>query len=114
MDELKEVIQTMKTDTALVQDVFPVEFCRGFTDLFEEDLLAMVEESIINRRILVVQWYFHCAHSYGGTCHYMGGFKLISLCKCIYKLIAKITAKKLKRILDEGVFEEQFAFLKGI
>lgn len=40
-------------------------------------------------------------------------FRLISLCNCLYKIILKIIAKRLKYILSEHISKEQFRFLEG-
>jgi hypothetical protein len=40
-------------------------------------------------------------------------FRRISLCNCIYKIIAKIISKCLKPILSEVISKEQFGFLNG-
>jgi len=39
--------------------------------------------------------------------------KPISLCNCIYKIISKITAKRLKGVLSAHISKEQFGFLEG-
>lgn len=36
----------------------------------------------------------------------------ISLCNCIYKVIERIIANRLKLILSKNVYKEQFAFLE--
>ena len=43
----------------------------------------------------------------------LNDFKPISLCNCIYKVILKIIARRLKDILSEHISAEQFGFLKG-
>jgi hypothetical protein len=40
-------------------------------------------------------------------------FRPISLCNCIYKIIAKIIARRLKPLLSEAISKEQFGFLEG-
>jgi hypothetical protein len=37
----------------------------------------------------------------------------ISLCNCIYKIIAKIISKRIKGILSKSISQEQFGFLEG-
>jgi len=40
-------------------------------------------------------------------------FRPISLCNCIYKIIAKIITRRLKPLLLEAISKEQFGFLEG-
>jgi hypothetical protein len=40
-------------------------------------------------------------------------FRPIALCNCLYKIIAKIIATRLKPILASSISVEQFGFLKG-
>jgi hypothetical protein len=40
-------------------------------------------------------------------------FRPISLCNCIYKVVAKVIARRLKDLLSEKVSKEQFGFLEG-
>lgn len=43
----------------------------------------------------------------------MDDFKLILLCKCIYKIISKVIARRIKEILSKMISKEQFYFLEG-
>jgi hypothetical protein len=40
-------------------------------------------------------------------------FRPISLCNCIYKIMAKLISRCLKPILSEAISKEQFGFLNG-
>jgi hypothetical protein len=40
-------------------------------------------------------------------------FHPISLCNCIYKIVAKVIARRLKPILSYSISKEQFGFLEG-
>jgi len=43
----------------------------------------------------------------------LNDFKPISLCNYIYKVVTKMIADRLKRVLSEHIIEEQFGFLQG-
>jgi hypothetical protein len=43
----------------------------------------------------------------------MNDFHLISLCNCIYKIIAKVIVGRIKGILSDAITKEQFSFLSG-
>ena len=43
----------------------------------------------------------------------LNDFKPISLCNYIYKVVTKMIADRLKRVLSEHIIEEQFGFLEG-
>jgi len=40
-------------------------------------------------------------------------FRPISLCNSVYKIISKIISHRIKGILSENIFNEQFGFLQG-
>jgi hypothetical protein len=37
----------------------------------------------------------------------------ISLCNCAYKIVSKVIARRIKRILSKNISEQQFGFLEG-
>jgi len=43
----------------------------------------------------------------------LNDFRPISLGNCIYKVISKIIARRLKAILSDNISDEQFGFLEG-
>ena len=43
----------------------------------------------------------------------LNDFRPISLCNCIYKVVSKVIARRLKSILSEHITTKQFGFLEG-
>jgi len=43
----------------------------------------------------------------------LDNFRPISLCNCVYKIISKVIAIRLKRVLSDNISMEQFGFLEG-
>ena len=43
----------------------------------------------------------------------LNDFRPISLCNCVYKIISKVIAMRLKPILSDQITDEQFGFLEG-
>jgi len=112
--ELWEVIKLFAKDKSMRLDGWMVEFFIRYFDLVGDELLEVVEDSrkigevvsSINLNFLALIPKFNKPSSFGD-------FRPISLFNLCYKLIAKITANRLKPILSQSLSGEQFGFLKG-
>jgi hypothetical protein len=91
-----------------------MELYASFFELLGKDLLDVVEESHVAG----------CMHApFNSTFislipktykpQSFNDFRPISLCNCIYKIVAKVIAKRIKSILFESISKEQFGFLEG-
>jgi hypothetical protein len=112
--ELKDTMQSFQKDKIPGPDGWSIEFYLGFFELIGKDILKVIEESRLNGRI----------HSPLNTTFIalipkvndplsFDDFRPISLCNCIYKIIAKIIARRLKPLLSSSISKEQFGFLEG-
>ena len=112
--ELKEVLHSFQKDKSMGPDGWSMDFYVGFFDFFSSDLLKVIEESRIN-------CFIH--PSFNATFialipkqdvpDSLDDYHPISLCNCIYKIIAKIISRRIKGILSKSISQEQFVFLEG-
>lgn len=88
-----------------------------FLELFDvlgNDLRQVVEDSRISRQILAsFNSTFIALIPKTDNALSLNEYRPISLCNCIYKVISKIIARRLKVILLDHISEEQFGFLEG-
>lgn len=90
-----------------------MEFFIAFFDIIRPDLLGVVEESQTLGRIYApINSTFIALIPKSDSPVSFNDFRPISLCNCLYKIIAKIIANSIKPILSEHISQEQFAFLK--
>jgi hypothetical protein len=114
LEELKEVLHSFQHDKSSGPDSWPIEFYLGFFDLIGSDLLGVVNES---RRTGVIHGPINATFialiPKVKKDETFEDFKPISLCNCLYKIIAKVISRRLKRILSNNISPEQFGFLHG-
>jgi hypothetical protein len=107
-------MQSFQKDESPGPDGWTIEFYLGFFELIRKDILKVIEASRLNGRI----------HSPLNTTFIdlipkvndplsIDDFRPISLCNCIYKIIAKTIARRLKPLLSKSISKEQFGFLEG-
>jgi hypothetical protein len=92
-----------------------VEFYIGFFEIIGKDLLVVVEESQMVGRmhdLFNATKYIALIPKSDGPQSF-DHFRPISLCNCIYKIVEKIIAKRIKVVLSESISKEQFGFLEG-
>jgi hypothetical protein len=92
----------------------PLNFFLGFFDLLGQDILNLVEEIRITGKMpLSLNSTFIALIPKKDNPDTLDDFRPISLCNCIYKIVSKIIARRVKRILSDKISSEQFGFLEG-
>jgi hypothetical protein len=77
--------------------------------MLEEDLLRVTEESKESRRILVLfNTIIIALIPKFDNPYRFEEYRPISLCSCIYKIISKIIARRMKDLLSKTISREQF------
>eukprot|EP00253_Pinus_taeda_P019805 PITA_19805 len=112
LGELEASLKWFKKDKSPGLDGWPIELYLAFFDILGVDLLKVIEDSRNNSKMhapfistltaLIPKTNTPTTFDY---------YRLISLCNCIYKIMAKIIANRLRPILSKQISREQFAFL---
>ncbi|RVW97910.1 Transposon TX1 uncharacterized 149 kDa protein [Vitis vinifera] len=112
--EVQSALMEMNGDKAPGPDGFSVFFWQCCWDFVKEEILEMFKEfhdqntflKSINNTFLVL------IPKKGGAEDF-GDFRPISLLGGLYKLLAKVLANRLKKVIDKVVSHDQNAFVKG-
>eukprot|EP00253_Pinus_taeda_P027771 PITA_27771 len=113
-EEVEHIIKSMAKDKSPGPDGWTIELFNHFFDLIGDELSEVVEESRrkgemyppFNATFIALIPKKEDPDSFED-------FRPISLCNCVYKIIAKIIAMRLKPILSKNISSEQFGFLDG-
>lgn len=113
-EEILECIKLCAMEKAPGPDGFPMSFYLIFWEVMKEDIKGMIHEFYNNQRT---------ERSFNATFvalipKKVGAFELkdfrpISLISGIYKVLAKLLAERLKKVVDKLVNKHQMAFIKG-
>lgn len=112
MEEIEGVLKWFKKDKSPGPDGWPIEFYIHFFELLGRDLLIAIEDSRKHDRIYdgfnstFIALIPKIDHPIS-----FHDYRPISLCNCIYKIISKIIAYRIKSILSVRIAKEQFSFL---
>jgi hypothetical protein len=113
-EELKEVLHSFQKDKIPGPDGWTIEFFIGLYELIGTNILRVVEESRLKGHMHAPfnSTFIALILKYDDPSS-LDDFRPISLCNCIYKVISKIIARRIKAILSENISREQFGFLEG-
>lgn len=105
--ELEDTLKCFSKDKISGPDGWFIEFYLDFFDLIGLDLLRVVEESRISGQMeAAISSTFIALILKVDNPSTFANFCPISLCNCLYKIIAKIIANRLKPILSKYILPE--------
>ena len=113
-EEIHFALLELNGNKAPGPDGFTVTFWQAYWDFVREEILELFKEfydqrsfaKSLNTTLLVL------IPKKGGV-EDLGDFRPISFLGGLYKLLAKVPANRLKKVLRKVVFEDQNAFVKG-
>jgi len=111
--ELESTLKWFKKDKSPGPDGWTIEFYLAFYELLGQDLLKVVEECTLTRSLYnAINSTFIALIPKFDTSSSFDDYRPISLCNCLYKIISKIIANRLRPILSCHIAPQQFAFLE--
>lgn len=112
--ELEAVVFQMKRGKAPGPDGFLAKFFQEFWEVIKLDLLAVVQESLLNKQMLrsMNATFLTLIPKKVGD-NTLDNFRPIALCNVVYKIITKLIAERLKPWLGRLILEEQGGFVVG-
>ncbi|RVW59240.1 LINE-1 reverse transcriptase-like [Vitis vinifera] len=113
-DEIHSALLEMDGDKAPGPDGFTVAFWQECWDFVKEEILELFKEFYEQRSFVKsLNTTFLVLIPKKGGAEDLGGFRPISLLGGLYKLLAKVLANRLKKVLGRVVSLDQNAFVKG-
>jgi hypothetical protein len=113
LEELKAVLNSFQKDKIPGLDGWIIEFFLGFFDSIGQDIQSLVEETRLTGQMPLSLNSTFIALIPKDNPNTLDDFRPISLCNCIYKIISKVIARKLKIVLFDKISLEQFGLLEG-
>jgi len=112
--ELQEVLYSFQKNKSPSLDGWTMEFFLGFYELIGKELLQVVEEDWMEVHILspIHSNFIELILKSNDTLS-MNDFIPIPLWNFLYKVVAKVIARRIKCILSDSISKEKFVFLEG-
>ncbi|MCH84503.1 LINE-1 reverse transcriptase like, partial [Trifolium medium] len=114
LEEIEDVVKNSDGNKCPGPDGFNYAFLKKFWDLLKDDFRIMFDQfhgnSCLPKSFLS---YFVTLVPKVNSPANMSDFRPISLLGCLYKLIAKVLAKRLAKVIDSVIAPNQSAFIKG-
>eukprot|EP00253_Pinus_taeda_P023411 PITA_23411 len=114
LDEVEEVVMSMNKGTAPGPDGFTVDFYQAGWHFMGKEIMELIEESRMNQKVWsALNSIFFTLIPKNDNSEDAKGFRPISLCNVIYKIISSLMAKRLKPLLEKLISPEQTGFVEG-
>lgn len=112
LEELEATIKCFQKDKSPGPDGWTIEFFSTFFELIGNDILKAINHCCLNGSIpSSIKDTFIALIPKSDKPVSFNDFRPISLCNCLYKILARILANRIKPILSANISSEQFAFL---
>jgi hypothetical protein len=111
---LERTIHNFQKDKITGPNGFRIDFYKGFFEIVGEYLLRMIYHSRRSGKIHSPfnSTFISLIPKVDDPINF-DQLRTISQCKNVYKMIEKIIAWRIKDILNDNIYEEQFIFLRG-
>eukprot|EP00253_Pinus_taeda_P017089 PITA_17089 len=114
LEEVEEIVKSMKKGIAPGPDGFTIEFFQASWHFLGREILELIEESRMNQKVWpAINSTFYALIPKNDNLEDANGFRPITLCNVIYKIITSLIAKRLKPLLDKLISSEQTGFVEG-
>jgi hypothetical protein len=114
LEEIEEVVSDCDGNKSPGSDGFNFNFVKKFWSLMKNEVRILFDQFHGNGSLpRGFSSYFVALIPKVSSPLSLGDFRLISLLGCLYKLLAKVLAKRLAMVMDSLVASTQSAFLKG-
>uniref|UniRef100_A0A1D1YFE7 Retrovirus-related Pol polyprotein LINE-1 n=1 Tax=Anthurium amnicola TaxID=1678845 RepID=A0A1D1YFE7_9ARAE len=113
-DDIKAVVMKSPKMKSPGPDGFPAEFFQFCWDIVGKDFCSAIHNFLITGKLLKqVGTTFITLIPKDSCADSLDNFRPISLCNFVYKVISKLLANRLKKVLDKIISPHQMAFIEG-
>ena len=114
-EEIHSALMEMNGDKAPGPDGFTMAFWQYCLDFVKEEIMDLFKEFFDKKKSFAksLNTTFLVLIPKKGGAKDLGNFRSISLLRGLYKLLAKVLANRLKKVLDNVVSADQNAFVRG-
>lgn len=113
LDELEATLKWFKKDKSPDPDGWTIEFYLAFFDVIGTNLLHVIEDSRVNGRIVpFITLTFIALIPKANNPSSFNEYHPIYLFNCLYKIITKIIANRMRPVISKHISPKRFAFLQ--